>query len=123
MTAPEIDRRLVAVQVAPAPGARANEIQAPPNPGAIDPWAVDPAALPSTSAVICTCLTCVGAKKIGCPACGASGRVRCETCGGGGKVSGQRGPSRAARVRPGDQRDEGQTPAPVSGMVNSPCMT
>lgn len=115
----QIDRRLVAVQVAPAPGARANEIQAPPNPGAIDPWAVDPAALPSTSAVICTCLTCVGAKKIGCPACGASGRVRCETCGGGGKVSGQRGPKNCPSCRGTGQRNCG---ACTKGMVKcGPC--
>ncbi len=115
----QIERRLVAVQVTPAPGARANEIQAPPNPGAIDPWAVDPAALPSTTTVICTCLTCSGAKKIGCTACGASGRVRCETCGGGGKVSGQRGPKSCPSCRGTGQRSCG---ACTKGMVKcGPC--
>ncbi len=94
-----IERRTVALQVAPAPGVRASELVAPPNPQAVDPWAVDPAALPTASAVLCACPGCGGEKRVQCPACAATGQIRCGDCGGGGKVSGQRGPKNCPSCR------------------------
>lgn len=94
-----IERRTIVMKVTPAPGARASDLREPPEPAAVDPWGCEPTALPSATAVLTVCLTCVGVKKIACPACAATGQVRCYPCGGGGKVSGQRGPKNCPSCR------------------------
>lgn len=115
----QIARRTVALQFTPAPGSRAKDLRALPSPAGVDPWGVDPAALPSASEALCTCPVCAGAKKVACPTCGAVGRVPCEECGGVGKVRGQRGVKNCPGCRGQGARKCG---ACTKGMVEcQPC--
>jgi hypothetical protein len=95
----EIERRVVQLQLAPAPGSRQRDVQWLPDPASVDPWGIDPVSLPHSSRALATCPTCEGEKKILCGGCSGEGRITCGTCGGYGRVSGQRGPKNCPRCR------------------------
>jgi len=85
-----IEHRAVDLQTTPAVGARKAQRSAAPDMD-VDPWSVEPDALPETSRVTCACPTCSGAKRVTCSVCDGTQRVTCAGCGGTGRVMGKRG--------------------------------
>lgn len=86
----QLEQRTPTLRHGPAPGARARDVSAPPNPAQIDPWGCDPARLPTETRRVVVCPSCAGTKKIVCRDCEGVGRLRCLRCLGSGKVMGKK---------------------------------
>src|SRR5690606_26564264 len=86
-----IERRTIALRLAPAHGSQARQVQALPDADSLDPWRADPSRLPSTSERVAVSPACNGQKKVLCPVCDGSAGIRCDECKGRGRVAGQRG--------------------------------
>lgn len=100
-----IERRGVGLRTEPAAGVKKHELSPLPDPGRIDPWAVDRGRLVAESRVAASCPTCAGEKAIACPVCDGTTRARCRACNGSGREVGQRGMRNCSTCRGrGDSR-------------------
>ena len=94
-----IESRTVRLGVATAHGTKKSQVAPRPDPKSVDPWKVDPRALPGDTRTIAVCPSCEGTKKVTCSSCVGAGALRCGECGGGGRVMGQRGPKNCPSCR------------------------
>lgn len=100
-----IEERIPVLRFIAGHGTRAKDMVAVPDPRAIDPWAVDPKAVPSDTRRVATCPTCAGAKKVRCSPCAGSGRLRCNYCLGTGRGFGKKGIKQCPGCRGRGDRD------------------